>query len=233
MRAKAGSRPTPRKITRARLTETFSSAMVYAAHAHRKQLRKGTTIPYIGHLMAVAAIVLEAGGTETEAVAALLHDVVEDQPLSPGGGRARLDDVRNKFGPKVADIVEALSDWISEHDDERKDDVPYLERKRRYHDHLRRETNRSVFLISAADKLHNALAMESDFDHLGQELWLRFNGTRDEILRNYETLIDIYRQAIGRDNRLERIVTPLKEAVRRLKERSATIPSSATKKKPA
>src|SRR5262249_13573959 len=133
------------------LGKRFERALVYATRAHATQFRKGTSRPYVSHLLGVASIVLTHGGNEDEAIAALLHDTVEDQ-----GGQRRLRDIRRKFGSRVADIVEACSDT----------DVvpkpPWLERKKAYLDHLR-HANSSVRLISAADKLYNIQETIADY----------------------------------------------------------------------
>src|ERR1700745_3023753 len=91
------------------LTDRFDRALLYATHVHGGQVRKGTSTPYVAHLLAVAATVLEYGGDEDLPIAHLLHDSVEDQ-----GGRASLDDVRNRFGERVARIVEACSDSLAD-----------------------------------------------------------------------------------------------------------------------
>jgi len=132
---------------------------VYASELHSGQVRKGTHIPYVSHLLAVASLVLEAGGNEEEGVAALLHDAVEDQ-----GGRATLLNIRERFGETVAIIVEGCTDA----------DVipkpPWLARKEQYVRHLRNAAP-SVRLVSLADKLHNARATVSDLRRDGNELW--------------------------------------------------------------
>lgn len=202
-------------------TDSFCRALAYAGEAHMQQRRKKTTIPYISHLLGVTAIVLDAGGDETEAIAAVLHDVVEDQPLQDGGGRGRLADVRSKFGEHVAKIVESLSDWISSDISEKKENLSYLDRKIAYHEHLKSEKDKSVLIVSAADKLHNARAMESDFDRIGEELWTRFNGSSEDILWNFEQLISIYRAAVLDDRRTP-IVENLAKTVERLKSKSAS-----------
>jgi (p)ppGpp synthase/HD superfamily hydrolase len=113
------------------LTDRFDRALLYATHVHGGQVRKGTSTPYVAHLLAVAATVLEYGGDEDLAIAALLHDSVEDQ-----GGRGRLEDVRNRFGERVARIVEACSDSLADTaKGERK--AQWLERKKAYLEHLR------------------------------------------------------------------------------------------------
>jgi hypothetical protein len=113
------------------LTDRFDRALLYVTHVHGGQVRKGTSTPYVAHLLAAAATVLEYGGDEDLAIAALLHDSVEDQ-----GGKARLEDVRNRFGEGVARIVEACSDSLSDTaKGERK--AHWQERKENYIAHLR------------------------------------------------------------------------------------------------
>ncbi|MGA7854161.1 MAG: HD domain-containing protein [Candidatus Acidiferrales bacterium] len=126
------------------LTARFHRALVYAARVHARQFRKGTTRPYIGHLLGVTSIVLTHGGDEDEAIAALLHDAVEDQ-----GGKPRLREIRRKFSGRVARIVAGCTDSDVE------PNPPWLERKTEYLRHLRRADS-SVRLVSAADKLYNA-----------------------------------------------------------------------------
>ena len=214
------------KGTTVNYTASFCRALAYAATAHHSQHRKSTNIPYISHLLGVAAIVLDAEGDETEAISALLNDVVEDQPLVAGGGRGRLEDVKFQFGDKVAKIVEALSDWVSADITDKKDDTSYIDRKIAYHNHLRAEADKSVLLVSAADKLHNARAMEADFDKIQGELWSRFNGTGEQILWNYDTLIEIYVAAIE-DSRRTSIVEQLAGTVARLRMKSGFAASTA------
>jgi (p)ppGpp synthase/HD superfamily hydrolase len=208
-------------------SDSLGEAIAYAASAHREQTRKATSIPYISHLLAVTAIVLEAGGNETEAIAAVLHDVVEDQPFEEGGGRARLADVESHFGSHVAKMVEALSDWVSERGDEQKSAAGYKGRKAKYHEHLRSEQDKSVLLVSAADKLHNARSMDADLDKLGPDLWKRFNGTREDIIWNYDELIAIYRSAVA-DERRKQIVESLAKTVESLKAKSGHEPVAAS-----
>lgn len=190
------------------LTPRFEKALAYAARVHRTQARKKTAIPYISHLLAVTAIVLENGGDEDEAIAALLHDAAEDQ-----GGRSRLDDIRVQFGERVADIVEACSDSLAE-DPERKQE--WKTRKERYQRHLRENRNPSVYLVSSADKLHNARATLEDLVTAGGDVWNRFEGTRLDTLWNYDELVGIYDTG-PRDARRHPIVRQLKRIVDGLK----------------
>src|SRR5436309_13050206 len=152
------------KSSEAPLGERFADALAYAADVHRDQVRKSTAIPYVAHLLAVAARVLEDGGREGEAIAALLHDAPEDQ-----GGEARLADIRDRFGDRVADIVEACSDTFES------PKPPWRGRKEAYLAHLRDPaTAIDVLRVSAADKLNNATAILRDLRQLGPRVWERF-----------------------------------------------------------
>ena len=158
----------------------FDDALTYAARLHRAQVRKGFGIPYITHLLAVAAIVGEHGGTEDEVIAALLHDAVEDQ-----GGQPRLAEIRARFGDAVAAIVWGCTDA---------DTVPkppWRERKDAYVAHLA-AASPSIRLVSSADKLHNARAILLDLRTLGPALWDRFTGGRDGSLWYYRALADAF-----------------------------------------
>lgn len=162
------------------LTNRFSQALDYAAELHKTQYRKGTEIPYLSHLLAVCALVLEAGGDEDQAIAALLHDAVEDQ-----GGAPTLDEIRHRFGDKVAEIVAGCTDaWVVPK-------PPWRERKLAYFEHL---TNApaTTLLISLADKLHNARAVLADYRVLGEVLWPRFTGGREGTLWYYKELDRIF-----------------------------------------
>ena len=164
------------------LTQRYADAVAYAATAHAAQRRKGTDIPYIAHLLAVSGSVLEAGGDEDQAIAGLLHDVVEDQ-----GGLPRADDVRARFGDRVADIVLGCSDSTTE---DRKDKLPYVERKTAHIAHLR-EASDDVLLVTAADKLHNARAIHTDLMIDGPDMLTRFNGEPAQILTYYRSVLDV------------------------------------------
>jgi len=169
----------------AQLTSRFDDAFRYAHEAHAAQVRKGSGAPYITHLMGVASIVLDDGGSEDEAIAALLHDAPEDQ-----GGRGRLDDIRARFGETVAKIVEDCTDSWSEPKE------PWLERKQAYIQHARKLSGPSL-RVSAADKVHNAYAILRDLRNLGERAWERFNATPDDVVAYYESLVRAYREAGG------------------------------------
>lgn len=163
------------------LSPRFEQALVYAAQIHAGQVRKLTQIPYLSHLLAVTAIALEHGATEEEAIAALLHDAVED-----AGGKARLADLRVRFGPRVARIVAGCTDT------DQTPKPPWLERKTAYVAHLRRAPT-SVRLVSAADKLHNSRAILSEYRTLGDALWSRFRGGRRGTLWYYRAVVKALR----------------------------------------
>ncbi len=159
-----------------RLAEAFQ----LAAELHAAQLRKGTSIPYVSHLMSVAALVLEDGGDEEQAMAALLHDAVEDQ-----GGEPTLERIRIAFGDRVAGIVRACSDTVTT------PKPPWRERKEKYLSHLEHEPL-EVRRVSAADKLHNARAILGDLRVHGLSVFDRFSASREEVLWYYESLAAIY-----------------------------------------
>ncbi|HTI36129.1 MAG TPA: HD domain-containing protein [Vicinamibacterales bacterium] len=178
------------------LTTRFDDAFAYAHAAHSAQTRKNTGIPYIGHLMGVASIVLDDGGNEDEAIAALLHDAAED-----AGGRARLEDIRQRFGDAVAAIVADCTDSWSQPKE------PWAERKRRYVEHARTLAPASL-RVSAADKVHNTYAILRDLRNIGDEVWSRFTARPDDVLAYYQGLVRAYREAGGGRlvDELERIV---------------------------
>lgn len=184
------------------LSSRFEDALQYAAQIHATQKRKGTEIPYVAHLLGVASIALEYGATEDEAIGALLHDAAED-----AGGRARLDDVRQRFGPAVGLIVEGCTDTF----ETPKPD--WKTRKEKYLAHLP-EAPRSVLLVSACDKLHNARAILRDYRIRGEQLWPRFTGGKAGTLGYYRSLVNAYRKAADHSIRelvdeLDRVVTEI------------------------
>lgn len=165
------------------LTERFTEAVRYAVVVHATQVRKGTEVPYIGHLLGVASLVVDAGGEEDHAIAALLHDAAEDH-----GGEARLADIRARFGPRVARIVEECSDSLAEEPAEKEE---WLVRKQ---EHLARlgAAGRDTLLVVMADKVHNARAIVTDLQTLGRDLaFRRFKGTPEQVLWYYEENLGI------------------------------------------
>jgi len=163
------------------LTPSFDDALAYAVQLHRSQRRKGTEIPYVAHLLAVCSLALEYGATETEAIAALLHDAIEDQ-----GGNAVRQQIRQRFGDDVAAIVDGCTDA------ETIPKPPWRARKEHYITHLR-DAEPSVRLISACDKLHNLRCIVADYRSLGEGLWQRFNGGKEGTLWYYQQLAAVLR----------------------------------------
>jgi (p)ppGpp synthase/HD superfamily hydrolase len=163
------------------LTDRFVDAFEFAFELHANQTRKGNTIPYVAHLMSVASIVLEHDGTEDEAIAALLHDAIEDQ-----GGDTTRRLIRSRYGDAVTDIVDGCTDA------ETIPKPPWQQRKEAYVAHIAAASH-SVRLVASADKLHNARAILADYRQLGDALWSRFSGGRDGTLWYYRSLADVFR----------------------------------------
>ncbi len=163
------------------LSTRFGDALQWAAEVHRRDVRKDTDIPYISHPLAVASIVLEHDGSESEAIAALLHDVVEDHP-----NEVAFQEVERRFGHEVAAIVEGCSD-SSTHPK-----PPFLERKKAYIAHLA-TASPSVRLVSLADKVHNARSILRDHQAHGDKVWTRFTAGRDGTLWYYRALVAAFR----------------------------------------
>ena len=162
------------------LTNRFEQALVYASRLHRKQIRKGSNIPYISHLLSVAALVLEDGGDEDEAIAALLHDAVEDQ-----GGEATREVIFDMFGAKVIQIVDGCTDA---------DTIPkpsWQKRKQQYIDNLR-SADASIRRVSLADKLHNARSILRDLSKNGESTWGKFKGGKEGTLWYYQTVLELF-----------------------------------------
>jgi (p)ppGpp synthase/HD superfamily hydrolase len=173
-----------------KLGPRFQRAFQFAAEKHAGQTRKASTIPYIAHLMGVASLVLEAGGDEDLAIAALLHDVVEDC-----GGAPMLKEVRRRFGSRVAEVVDGCTDAYEV------PKPPWLERKESYIRRLKKE-DADTRLVSAADKLNNVRSILSDYRAVGESVWSRFNGGREGTLWYYRTLRDEFRR--DKPNRVTR-----------------------------
>lgn len=176
------------------LTDRFDRALLYATHVHGGQVRKETSIPYIAHLLAVAATILEYDGSEDMAIAGLLHDAVEDQ-----GGMPRLSDIRNRFGDRVADIVHACSDSDAS-TPSGKAKRPWRERKARYLEHLENEkVDTDTLLVSLSDKIHNARSILRDRrkPEIGANIWKRFNVGRKDTLWYYDELAKRFRKRLS------------------------------------
>jgi (p)ppGpp synthase/HD superfamily hydrolase len=170
------------------LSARFEEAVSYAAQAHADQVRKGSGVPYVAHLLGVAALVLEDRGGEDEAIAALLHDAVEDQ-----GGPTRLEDIRGRFGERVAEIVEGCSDSIPEEGQPKAD---WWERKCAHLDHLAHvdgDLKAPLLRVSMADKLSNLRATVRDAGLNGDGFWKVFRQGAASQLWYYGRMNDIFR----------------------------------------
>jgi (p)ppGpp synthase/HD superfamily hydrolase len=182
-----------------KLGSRFVRAFLFAAEKHAGQARKSSTIPYIAHLMGVASLVLEAGGDEDLAIAALLHDVVEDC-----GGAPMLQEVRRRFGERVAKVVDGCTDADTY------PKPPWRERKEYYIRHLQ-TADADTRLVSAADKLNNVRSILADYREVSESVWSRFNGGREGSLWYYRALLEEFLRR--KPNRLTR---ELERAVREL-----------------
>jgi GTP pyrophosphokinase len=195
----------PQITSKPKLSRSFEQALLFAIRKHAGQTRKGTPIPYIAHLLGVAGLVLEAGGDEDLAIAALLHDVVEDC-----GGAPMLKEVRRRFGKRVAHVVAGCTDADTY------PKPPWRARKEKYLKHLR-TADSDVRLVSAADKVHNARAILTDYREIGEPIWERFLGKRQGTLWYYQELAKEFRRRnptrLGRE--LGRVVGELRTVAAR------------------
>ncbi len=174
------------------LSKRFNDAVAFAASAHAGQTRKGTQIPYITHPLSVAGLVLEFGGDEEQAIAGLLHDVVEDCGVE-------LVTLADRFGIRVAAIVEGCTDGAP---DEHGRKAPWLERKERYLSDLADEPD-DTLLVCACDKLHNARSIVSDIRFVGSSIFDRFAATREQTIWYYRRLAGVFARRLP-DTRLVR-----------------------------
>jgi (p)ppGpp synthase/HD superfamily hydrolase len=166
------------------LTERFTQALTFVTQLHANQVRKGSGVPYVAHLLGVASIVLEYGANEDEAIAALLHDAIEDQ-----GGVATQAEIRRRFGDVVTAIVDGCTD------SQTMPKPPWRDRKEAYIAHLP-TASPSVLLVSAADKLYNARSILKDYQVLGDELWQRFKGRKEGTLWYYRALVEAFSKTV-------------------------------------
>jgi (p)ppGpp synthase/HD superfamily hydrolase len=192
-----------------KLGPRFLKAFLFAAEKHAGQVRKASTTPYIAHLMGVASLALEFGGDEDIAIAALLHDVVEDC-----GGAPMSKEVKRRFGSRVAKIVDGCTD------SDTLPKPPWRERKEAYIRHLK-SADADTRLVSAADKLNNVRSILSDYREVGEVVWARFNGGREGTLWYYRALVQEFKR--GKANRL---IRELELAVQELEERAKLAPSA-------
>lgn len=183
------------------LSEKFTEALTFATELHATQKRKGSGVPYIAHLLGTASIALEYGANEAEAIAALLHDAIEDQ-----GGTPTREAIRRRFGDAITAIVDGCTDA---------DTIPkppWRQRKEAYIAHIP-TASASVRLVTAADKLYNARSVLKDYRVLGEELWQRFAGGKAGTLWYYRALVEALRAAASTPlvEELDRVVTEIEQ----------------------
>ena len=186
------------------LSERFTAALTYATQLHANQVRKGSGVPYITHLLGVASIALEYGANEDEAIAALLHDAIEDQ-----GGAATREEIRRRFGDNVTAIVDGCTD------SDTTPKPPWRQRKEAYIAHLATASH-SVLLVSAADKLYNTRSILKDYRIVGESVWERFlGGGKEGTLWYYRSLVIAFYQTGTTPliEELERVVSELEMLV--------------------
>ncbi len=186
------------------LSERFTQALTYATQLHANQVRKGSGVPYISHLLGVASIALEYGANEDEAIAALLHDAIEDQ-----GGAATREEIRRRFGDNVTAIVDGCTD------SDTTPKPPWRQRKEAYINHIP-TASPSVLLVSASDKLYNTRSIVKDYRIVGESVWERFGDRRKEDILWYYRAIAIAFNQTGTTpliEELERVVSELEMLV--------------------
>jgi HD domain len=170
------------------VTTGFAEALTMAVELHARDVRKGTQIPYVSHLLAVSSLVMELGGDEHQAIAALLHDAAEDH-----GGEEMLATIGERFGTRVRDTVAACSDSLEPEGVEKAD---WRMRKERYLAALETK-DEDALLASIADKIHNARAIATDYKHQGEKFWERFAPrTREDQLWYYRSLLEVFRRRL-------------------------------------
>ncbi|HUT94895.1 MAG TPA: HD domain-containing protein [Thermoguttaceae bacterium] len=209
-----------------KLSGRFSEALVYATELHADQRRKISGVPYVSHLLRVAGIAIGHGADEDEAIAALLHDAVEDQ----GGARVR-EEIRRRFGDRVVEIVDGCTD------SDRHPKPPWRARKKAYLARLKRASP-SVRLVSASDKLDNSRSVLLSYRWLGESLWEKFAGGRDGVLWYYRSVVEILKQAGANElvDELDRVVSELERTVAQAsgeREKAEPEKKTAPRKKPA
>lgn len=198
---------TDNSVDNKKTTKRLRTALDMATQLHAGQTRKETTIPYISHVLGVTSLVLEDGGSEDEAIAALLHDAVEDQ-----GGLLILEEIRTVFGENVANIVLGCSDSVSD------PKPPWRTRKEMYLKRLRKAPE-AIIRVSLADKLHNARCILTDLRYMNDDIWQRFNGGKTGTLWYYHSLVEIFHERTDSAHYHELVLTV--NAINELVEKSS------------
>lgn len=196
----SAGRPGPRPATA--LSPAVTRALGFACRLHRDQVRKGTTVPYVAHLLGVAGIVMRSGGTEREIIAALLHDAVEDQ-----GGARTLARIQRRFGSQVARIVDEVSEPAG----------PWLQRKQDKIAHIAGgRLSAAALRVKLADSLHNSGTMTKGARREGEAFWEVFRGKKAGTLWYYDAMTAAFRTATKGSPELHRMARRLDAQVTRL-----------------
>lgn len=177
--------------------ERFVEAVALACRWHGRHVRKGGDSTYVAHLLGVASLILEHGGDEDQAIAGMLHDAIEDAGHLVGAeggavsGAQVAAEIGKRFGDRVLRLVVGCTDTETPEEKE-----PWELRKRRYLDHVR-AADPDVLLVSLADKVHNARSLAVDHDSVGERLWERFTGSREQTQWYYTSLAGVFRERLG------------------------------------
>ncbi len=182
-----------------KITERFDQVLLLCASLHRHQIRKDGRTPYVAHLLAVAALVLEDGGSEDEAIAALLHDSVEDQ-----GGLEILEKIKQDFGENVAKIVAGCTE------SETFPKPPWKERKSRYLQQIR-AGSKAVQRVFLADKLHNSRCLLLQLQQEGKGVWQQFRGGKSGTFKFYQSLLSSYKIEGNMKQEFKKVITQLEK----------------------
>ena len=192
-----------------KLSPDFAEALSFTAQLHADHRRSKSQVPYLAHLLSVCSLVLEHDGTEDEAIAALLHDSLEDQAVHLGGAEQLRKRIRRRFGERVVEIVDGCTDAVTHPKPE------WEGRKQRYIEAIETATE-SVCLVIAADKLHNARSILDDLYEIGNEVWEKFKPTRERSLWYYRSVTEALKPRLPQRGKhlvqeLDRVVTQLEE----------------------
>lgn len=199
-----------RDVTPILMGPRFEEALLYAVRLHGRDIRKGTSIPYVSHLFSVCALVLEDGGDEEEAIAALLHDALEDHPE-----KVTRADLESRFGSRVLHLVELCTDTPPDYRGGPK--PPWAERKWAYVKRIRDE-GYPLCRVALADKLHNTRAVVMDYRRFGDAIWPRFKAGKDDQVKYHRALVEAFREARAPDH----LVRELDSLVRELEGREGS-----------
>jgi (p)ppGpp synthase/HD superfamily hydrolase len=207
------------------LTKRFDDALEFAFERHWFQVRKGSRVPYFSHLMSVSALVLEHGGSEDQAIAALLHDAVED--AAHGEGPEILQAIGDQFGEAVRSMVAACSDSLNDAGGK----APWRQRKLDYVAGLGKAEKKSdeALLVTSADKIHNALSIARDLRTYSPEFWTTFNACEHDLLWYYTAVEQAIADRLGDQPVVDALHRAVDELISAANEDRATIPAEPSR----